>query len=262
MTTVVLIRHGRTSANTAGVLAGRTPGVELDEVGRRQVADLGLRLSDVPLAAVVSSPLRRCRQTAQAVVLGHESPVQVHTDRALTECGYGDWTGRKLADLGKEKLWSTVQTQPSAVRFPNGESMTEMAARATGAIRSWDARLTAEHGPYAVWAAVSHGDVLKAILADALGMHLDSFQRILVDPASVSIVRYGDTRPYVVTTNSTNADLGKLLAPPPNKGRAKKAPAKGRSSRAATTDDAALGGGLGASDQLPSNSGSTERSPG
>jgi probable phosphomutase (TIGR03848 family) len=242
MTTVVLIRHGRTSANTSGVLAGRTPGVELDEVGRRQVADLGLRLSDVPLAAVVSSPLRRCRQTANAVVMAHGAPVEVQPERALTECGYGDWTGRKLAELVKEKLWSTVQTQPSAVRFPNGEAMSEMAARATTAIRTWDTRLTSAHGPHAVWAAVSHGDVIKAILADALGMHLDAFQRILVDPASVSIVRYTDSRPYVITTNSTNADLGKLLAPPPKK--------KTRSRRPAADPGATVGGGLGADDQL------------
>jgi 2,3-bisphosphoglycerate-dependent phosphoglycerate mutase len=243
MTTVVLIRHGRTSANTSGVLAGRSPGVELDEVGRRQVADLGLRLSEVPLTAVVSSPLRRCRQTASAVAMAHGAPVEVQPERALTECGYGDWTGRKLAELVKEKLWSTVQTQPSAVRFPNGEAMSEMAARATTAIRAWDTRLTTEHGPHAVWAAVSHGDVIKAILADALGMHLDAFQRILVDPASVSIVRYTDSRPYVITTNSTNADLGKLLAPPPKK--------KTRSRRPAADPGAPVGGGLGAADQLP-----------
>jgi 2,3-bisphosphoglycerate-dependent phosphoglycerate mutase len=238
---VVLIRHGRTSANTSGVLAGRTPGVELDEVGRRQVADLGLRLTDVPLATVVSSPLRRCRQTANAVALAHGTPLEIHQDRNLTECGYGDWTGRKLSELGKEKLWSTVQTQPSAVRFPNGEAMSEMATRATTAIRSWDTRLAAEHGPQAVWAAVSHGDVIKAILADALGMHLDAFQRILVDPASVSIVRYTDSRPYVITTNSTNADLGKLLAPPPKKPRGRHKPAD---------DQAAVGGGLGSADHV------------
>src|SRR4051795_5864748 len=233
MTTVVLIRHGRTSANTSGVLAGRTPGVELDEVGRRQVADLGLRLSDVPLAAVVSSPLRRCRQTANAIVMAHGAPVEVQPERALTECGYGDWTGRKLAELVKEKLWSTVQTQPSAVRFPNGEAMSEMAARATTAIRTWDTRLTAEHGSHAVWAAVSHGDVIKAILADALGMHLDAFQRILVDPASVSVVRYTPGRPFVVTMNTAAGDLSHLR-PPPRKGR-----------RRRVSSDAAVGGGAG-----------------
>jgi probable phosphomutase (TIGR03848 family) len=241
MTTVVLIRHGRTSANTGGVLAGRMPGVELDEVGVRQAADLGVRLVDVPLVEVVSSPLRRCRQTAQAVAAPRPVALPVHPERRLTECGYGDWTGRKLTELTKEKLWSTVQSQPSAVRFPGGEAMTEMASRAVTAVRAWDERLSAEHGPNAVWAAVSHGDVIKAILADALGMHLDSFQRILVDPASVSIVRYTDTRPYVVTVNSTNADLGKLLAPPSKK--------RSRTRRT-TAPQAAVGGGLGSAEAL------------
>jgi probable phosphomutase (TIGR03848 family) len=233
MTTVLLIRHGRTSANTAGILAGRSSGVELDDVGRTQVADVGVRLGGVPLRGVVTSPLRRCRQTTQALVAGRDDGCPVHTDQGIIECGYGDWTGKTLKELSQEKLWATVQSQPSAVRFPGGESMTEMSARAVGTVRAWDARMEAEHGADAVWAAVSHGDVIKAVLADALGMHLDAFQRILVDPASVSIVRYTATRPYVVTVNSTNADLGKLLTPPPDK-------------PAGTDDDAAVGGGLGA----------------
>ena len=236
MTTVLLIRHGRTSANTAGILAGRSSGVELDEVGHRQVADVGTRLAGVPLRAVVTSPLRRCRQTSQAVVAARADSCPVVVEQGLVECGYGDWTGKSLRELAKDKLWATVQTQPSAVRFPGGESMTEMSSRAVNAVRSWNARMEAEHGAEAVWAAVSHGDVIKAILADALGMHLDAFQRLLVDPASISIVRYTASRPYVVTVNSTNADLGKLLAPPPKKPR----------SRKKQSDDAPVGGGLGA----------------
>lgn len=238
MTTVLLIRHGRTSANTAGILAGRSSGVELDAVGTSQVALVGERLAGVPLRTVITSPLRRCRQTTQALVAARAEPVPVTVEQGLVECGYGEWTGKSLRELSKEKLWSTVQQQPSAVRFPGGESMTEMSARAIGAIRTWDARLAAEHGPDAVWAAVSHGDVIKAILADALGMHLDSFQRILVDPASISIVRYTATRPYVVTVNSTNADLGAALAPPAKKSRRRTKP----------ETDAPIGGGLGAAD--------------
>ncbi len=233
MTTVLLIRHGRTSANTAGILAGRSSGVELDGVGHSQVADVGARLAGVLLRGVVTSPLRRCRQTTQALVAARDDACPVHTDSGIIECGYGDWTGKTLKELSSEKLWATVQSQPSAVRFPGGESMTEMSARAVGTVRGWDARMAAEHGPDAVWAAVSHGDVIKAVLADALGMHLDAFQRILVDPASVSVVRYTDSRPYVVTVNSTNADLGKLLTPPPAK-------------PAGASDDAPVGGGLGA----------------
>jgi probable phosphomutase (TIGR03848 family) len=241
MTTVLLIRHGRTSANTAGILAGRSSGVELDEVGHRQVAEVGARLATVPLRTVVSSPLRRCRQTTHAVVAARSDSCPVAIEQGLVECGYGDWTGKSLRELAKDKLWSTVQTQPSAVRFPGGESMTEMSSRAVNAVRTWNGRMEAEHGPEAVWAAVSHGDVIKAVLADALGMHLDAFQRLLVDPASISIVRYTSSRPYVVTVNSTNADLGQLLSPPPKKPRGRKK----------QSDDAPVGGGLGAVDTAP-----------
>lgn len=241
MATVLLVRHGRTSANTAGILAGRSPGVELDDFGRTQAGTLGERMAAVPLATLVSSPLRRCRQTLQALVSARAEPVPTAVDAGLIECGYGDWTGKSLKELSKEKLWTTVQQQPSAVRFPGGEAMTEMAARAVGAVRTWDQKVTETHGGDAVWVAVSHGDVIKAILADALGLHLDSFQRIMVDPASLSVIRYTATRPYVVTTNSTNADLGKLLTPPP-----KKVPDDQTAEDAVSADDAAVGGGLGA----------------
>src|SRR3954470_20122821 len=213
MTTVLLIRHGRTSANTAGILAGRSSGVELDEVGHRQVAEVGARLASVPLRTVVSSPLRRCRQTTHAVVAARSDSCPVAIEQGLVECGYGDWTGKSLRELAKDKLWSTVQTQPSAVRFPGGESMTEMSSRAVNAVRTWNSRMEAEHGPEAVWAAVSHGDVIKAVLADALGMHLDAFQRINVDPASVSIIRYTPSHPFVLATNTHAGDLSWLVPP-------------------------------------------------
>ena len=241
MTTVLLIRHGRTSANTAGVLVGRTSGVELDDAGAKQVSELAGRLSGVPLRAVVTSPLRRCRQTAQAVLSAQSDGCVMTVERGLVECAYGEWTGRPLRELSKDKLWSAVQHQPSAVRFPGGESMSEMSARAIGAVRSWDVRMEAQYGPGAVWAAVSHGDIIKAILADALGMHLDSFQRLVVDPASISIVRYTAARPYVITANSTTVDLAAFLSPPPK---------KTRKSRSKPPDDAAVGGGLGATEQL------------
>jgi probable phosphomutase (TIGR03848 family) len=241
MTTVLLIRHGRTSANTAGVLAGRSSGVVLDEVGHQQAAEVAARIARVPLRTVVTSPLRRCRQTAQALVANRAEPCPINVEQGLVECGYGEWTGKALRELSKDKLWGAVQHQPSAVRFPGGESMTEMSARAVGAVRAWNDRLTAEHGPDAVWAAVSHGDPIKAILADALGMHLDSFQRIVVDPASLSIVRYTSTRPYVITVNSSTVDLGAVFAP-------RKKP-RGRRSR--PSDDAPVGGGLGTADAAP-----------
>jgi probable phosphomutase (TIGR03848 family) len=239
MTTVLLIRHGRTAANTAGVLVGRTSGIELDEAGVQQVAALATRLSGVQLRAIVTSPLRRCRQTAQALLSAQSDGCVMTVEQGLVECGYGDWTGKSLRDLSKDKLWSAVQQQPSAVRFPGGESMSEMSARAISAVRAWNARMEAEHGPDVVWAAVSHGDPIKAVLADALGMHLDSFQRIVVDPASISIVRYTAARPYLITANSTGVDLAALFAPPRRK-------ARGRRSK--TSGDAAVGGGLGAAE--------------
>lgn len=236
MATVILVRHGRTTANTAGVLAGRSAGVSLDDLGRTQAAAAGERLAALPLVAVVSSPLERCKQTAAAIVAAQAGAPARVTDKGITECDYGDWQGRELKTLAKEPLWRTVQTQPSAAVFPGGESMTAMQARAVTAVRRRDALLEAEHGPGAVWVAVSHGDVIKSVLADALGMHLDLFQRLHVDPASVSIVRYTETRPFVLASNTHAGDLSWLT--PPVKGRR-----KGRTRSA----DAAVGGGAGPS---------------
>jgi probable phosphomutase (TIGR03848 family) len=224
--TVLLLRHGRTAANANGGLAGRQP-VELDETGRSQAAAAGARLRAVPLAAVVTSPLVRCRQTLE-LALPDVTPA---VDDGLTECGYGDWEGRPLAKLAREPLWKVVQQHPSAVVFPNGEAMAAMSARAVAAIRRWDAAVVAEHGPDALWLACSHGDVIKAIVADALGLHLDEFQRIVADPASVSVVRYTPTRPFLVRLNDT-ADLSALVPP---KRRRRRRP----------SSDAVVGGGAG-----------------
>jgi probable phosphomutase (TIGR03848 family) len=237
MATVILVRHGRTTANASGTLAGRLPGVRLDDVGTGQAQRTGERLAPVPLAAIVSSPLERCRQTAKALVAGRETSPRVTTDKGISECDYGEWQGRLLRDLAKEPLWKTVQAQPSAAAFPGGESMATMQARAVAAVRRHDAAIEAEHGAGAVWVAVSHGDIIKSVLADALGMHLDLFQRINVDPASVSIVRYTGTRPYVLATNTHAGDLSWLVPPPAKKSRSRRT--------TAAADDAPVGGGAG-----------------
>jgi probable phosphomutase (TIGR03848 family) len=233
--TVILVRHGRTTANTSGVLAGRTRGVRLDDTGVAQAARTAERLSVVPLVAVVTSPLERCRQTARAILEAQDGTPSTATERGITECDYGSWQGRSLRELAKEPLWKTVQTQPSAAAFPDGESLSTMQARSVSAVRRLDALFEAEHGPAAVWVAVSHGDIIKSVLADALGMHLDLFQRLHVDPASVSIVRYTGTRPYVLATNTHAGDLS-WLKPQPKKSR-----------RRRTSDDAPVGGGAGPS---------------
>ena len=232
--TVLLVRHGRTSANATGVLAGRTAGVRLDDVGRRQAEELAGRIAGLPVAAIVSSPLERCRQTAATLASVLAGPVRVTLDKRLTECGYGDWTGRSLKELAKDPLWKQVQGQPSAVVFPGGESMRAMQARALEAIRDIDATVAEAHGPSALWVAVSHGDVIKAIVADAAGSHLDSFQRIVVDPGSVSVVSYTSQRPFVVRLNE-HGDLTGLV---PKRG-------SGRRRRQAPTGDAPVGGGAG-----------------
>ena len=213
MATFILIRHGRSTANAGGVLAGRSPGVGLDETGQQQADRVGASLAQVPLAGVVTSPMQRCRETAEAVLSHQGKARQLAVAEDLTECDYGQWTGRKIADLATEDLWSVVQQHPSAAVFPGGESLAGMQARGVAAMRRLDAAIEAEHGSGAVWAAVTHGDLIKSVLADALGMHLDLFQRIHVHPASASIVRYGTTRPDVVAMNVSAADLSWLRGP-------------------------------------------------
>jgi probable phosphomutase (TIGR03848 family) len=233
MPTLILARHGRTTANVTGVLAGRSKGVHLDDRGVEQAKAAAGRVSGLPLAMVVTSPLERCRETAKEIVGQQADRPRVASERGLLECDYGSWTGRELKTLAKEPMWKTVQTHPSAAVFPDGESMADMSARAVGTVRRWDAKVETEHGPDAVWMAVSHGDVIKAILADALGIHLDAFQRIVVDPASLSVVRYTPLRPFVVTMNTAAGDLSHLR-PPPRRRRTRK-----------VSSDAAVGGGSG-----------------
>jgi len=208
--TLILARHGRSTSNTAGTLAGRLPGVHLDDTGRAQARTAATRLADVPLRAAFTSPLERCRETAKILLGDHD--VRAGADRRLTEVDYGEWSGERLSTLARRSLWRTVQGRPSAARFPGGESLAEMSARAVTAIRDLDARVARDHGGDALWLAVSHGDVIKAVLADALGLHLDQFQRIVVDPASLSVIRYTDDRVAVLTMNSAAGSLAHLHA--------------------------------------------------
>jgi len=230
MSTLLLVRHGLTTM-TGPVLAGRTPGVHLDERGEKQATAVAERIAALPLTAIVTSPLDRCVETAAAIeaaqVAAGRAPA-THVDERVIECGYGDWTGRPFKELVKEPLWKVVQGQPSAARFPNGEALTEVSSRAVAAVRDWDQQL----GEDAIWVACSHGDVIKAILADALGLHLDQFQRIVVDPCSVSIVRYTDTRPYVLRSNDIGGDLTAFVPPKKRTRRTK-------------SSDATVGGGAG-----------------
>ncbi|GAA4474463.1 histidine phosphatase family protein [Rhodococcus olei] len=206
--TVILLRHGRSTANTSGILAGRSSGVDLDDLGREQAESLAARLAGLDVAAIVRSPLLRCERTVAPLAAKLDlTPV---VDDALAEVDYGRWTGRPIKELLDEPLWKVVQQHPSAAAFPDGEGLAQVQARAVAAVRTHDAALAAEHGRDVLWIACSHGDVIKAVLADALGAHLDGFQRIVVEPASISVVRYTPTRPFVLRTNDTGADLSGL----------------------------------------------------
>lgn len=237
-TTVVLVRHGRSTANVAGVLAGRSEGVGLDDTGVAQAAALVDRFDGVRIAAVVSSPMQRCRETITPLAQAHG--LQVVLDDGLVEVDYGTWTGRPLAELGGEPLWKTVQQHPSAAVFPDGEALAAMAARAVAAVRAQLANHrkgpdrdiegapgqaagsvagqaagnVADDDPDGVIVLCSHGDVIKAILADALGSHLDLFQRISVAPASISVIRYTDHRTFVDRLGDTGTLRGLGAVPP------------------------------------------------
>ncbi|QFQ96152.1 MSMEG_4193 family putative phosphomutase [Streptomyces phaeolivaceus] len=202
MPTLILVRHGRSTANTEGVLAGWTPGIALDERGSAQAAALPGRLAGLPLAEVVSSPLQRCQETIRPLLDARPGLI-AHTDERIGECHYGDWSGRKLAELKDEPLMEVVQTRPTAVEFPGGESMRAMQHRAAEAVREWNARVEREHGADAVYLMCSHGDIIKSLVADALGLHLDLFQRISVEPCSITAIRYTRLRPFLVRLGDT-----------------------------------------------------------
>ena len=232
MTTVLLVRHGLT-ATTGHVLTGWTPGIGLDDRGQAQAAALAARLARLPLAAVVSSPLERCQQTAAAIAATRDGQPVITEDR-VGECHYGDWTGKPLKKLMHESLWRVVQAHPSAVTFPGpeGESMPEMQHRAVAAVRDWNARL----GQDATYLICSHGDVIKAIVADSLGLHLDQSQRIQADPCSLTVIRYTPLRPFLVRMNDRGGGVDDLMPR-----------ANGHGHHASS--DAAVGGGAGGAER-------------
>ena len=236
MTTVLLVRHGLT-ATTGHVLTGWTPGIPLDDRGQAQAAALAARLAPLPLDAIVSSPLERCQQTAAAIAATRDGQ-QIVTEARVGECHYGDWTGKPLKKLAQEQLWRVVQAHPSAVTFPgpDGESMPDMQHRAVAAVREWNARL----GRDATYLVCSHGDVIKAIVADSLGLHLDQCQRIQADPCSLTVIRYTPMRPFLVRMNDRGGGVDDLMPRANGHGHAQ--------DRAKAESDAAVGGGTGGAD--------------
>ena len=228
--TLLLVRHGMTDM-TGPRLAGRAGGVHLNDTGRAQAEQLASRLTGIVPAALISSPLERCRETAAAVA--EQLDTEITVDERFLECDYGTWTGRSLTELADEPLWGVVQSHPSAARFPGGEALATASARAVEAVRDWNAQLL-QDGPTTppVYVVCSHGDVIKAIVADALGMHLDLFQRLRVDPCSVTSITYTRSRPFLNTLNDTGERLSTTLPTP-----------------AEAHGEAAVGGGAGSSER-------------
>jgi len=201
-TTILFVRHGQT-ATTGKALPGRAPGLHLAPAGRDQANAVAARIGALPrIDAVYCSPLERTRETAAPIA--KQRGLKVVVERGLLECDFGEWTGAELKDLFKKPEWGTVQRYPSAFRFPGGESFVEMSARICGAA----VKLRERH-PGGVIVAVSHADPIKAVVANALGTHLDLFQRIVISTCSVTAVAYGAGGPAVLTVNSTG-DLAGL----------------------------------------------------
>ena len=202
-TIVLLVRHGVTPT-TGKKLPGRTPGLHLSDEGRRQADGAAERIAKLKkVTAVYASPLDRARETAAPIARAHTLALRI--DRDLMDLDIGDWTGKSLAAVSKRPEWAIVQRYPSGFRFPNGESFTEMQARMTSAI----GRFVARHAG-GVIVAVSHADPIKAVVAHALGMPLDLFQRVNISTASISVIAYRRASASVLTVNSTGGDLAGL----------------------------------------------------
>ena len=205
MPKIILIRHAHSTANAAGVLSGRLPNVHLSTSGQDQAKRLVERLGKLTISQVQISPMDRCAETLQPWLSKYGKNVSVITDNNLVEVDYGKWSGKKLSVLSRAKLWRRIQSQPSAVTFPEGESLAQMQVRAMQSVHNFfqsDLELTI---------MVSHGDVIKAIVAGALGMHLDDFQRIVIDPASITILESNGGVIRLTRLNDSDSTVSEIL---------------------------------------------------
>ena len=198
MTTVYLVRHGRTPANEKGILAGRTKGVFLDELGILQAETLAKTLENIEFKKIIVSPMERCQQTAKILNQFSKNPLKPNIDSGINECDYGDWSNKKLSVLRKKSLWKNIQERPSVVEFPNGEKMSNMLDRVKSTIFDNATKLKNDDNLL----VVSHGDPIRSFIADSLGIHLDHFQRITIDPCSLSIVRIDKGNIQVISVNN------------------------------------------------------------
>ena len=205
MTRILLIRHAHSVANQRGILAGRSDGVVLTEQGVSQSEELAKRLAGSKISKVHSSPLERCHLTIAPLLksIPSKDRPKVVVNQDLSEVDYGKWTGKKLSSLYREKLWKVVQNRPSAMYFPAGEGLAHVQVRAMRAVHA----AAAEGG---LQVLVSHGDVIKSIVAAVLGTHLDNFQKIVIDPASITVLDFDGTDFRVLTLNNTASPIAEF----------------------------------------------------
>ena len=210
---LVLIRHAHSQSNASGVLSGRLPNIHLSEKGIKQSQQLSERLGNFAVAQLRVSPMERCFETISPwlndVVLKNSPDFEPIIDPSLNEVDYGHWSGKKLISLARKKEWRTVQESPSRMYFPGGEGIAQMQSRAMSVVHE-----LAKLPDSKTAVIVSHGDVIKSIVASALGTHLDEFQRIIIDPASVSVLDYSGVKPRVLLLNDTRAVVTDLLQAP------------------------------------------------
>jgi len=205
MTRILLIRHAHSVANDRGILAGQATGVVLTEKGVSQSLELAERLKGVAISKVHISPLERCHLTINPLLkkIPVKSRPKIVISEDLSEVDYGKWTGKKLSALYREKLWKVVQSRPSAMYFPEGEGLAAVQVRAMRAVHA----AAKESGLQVI---VSHGDVIKSIVAAVLGTHLDNFQKIVIDPASITVIDFDGSDFRVLTLNNTSTPISEL----------------------------------------------------
>jgi len=208
---LIFIRHAHSIANEAGILSGQLPGISLSKKGAKQAEELVERIGAVEFDSVRVSPMQRCEETISPWVKSKYSKGMKRylVDDALVEVDYGNWSGRKLSSLSREKLWGEIQSRPSAVEFPSGEKMKAMQKRAISSITQ--AVNESKKGTHLF---VSHGDVVKAMVASLLKMKLDDFQTLVIDPASITVIEYSGIKPRVLLLNDTRGHVSDLLQAP------------------------------------------------
>lgn len=202
---ILLVRHGQNEWVKKKRLAGWIPNVHLNDEGKEQAKQVAERLSHLPIKALYSSPVTRCMETAR--IIGRPLNLQVKELEGVGEVRYGEWEGEEIEKLSKEKAWHAVQHYPSRFRFPEGEALRHVQARAVDALEG----LSARYDKNEMIVVVSHADLIKLTLAHYLGVHIDLFQRIVISPASVSALVLADNG--VMRVARINDD-GPLKPPP------------------------------------------------